>query len=425
MLYHIKEPVNRFRCKRLYFYGELVKSEIATIWHVTGAEVCLGKHNQVHNMATVDCVVRDKKILVLYTGGTMGMKPDARGSLAPCKGYLTERIMELPEIGKDGMPQFIIKEYDVLIDSSCMGPEHWITIASDVETNYDKYDGFVVIMGTDTMAYAASALSFMLENLGKPVVFTGSMIPFANVYNDARRNLIVSMIVAATSEIPEVCVCFNDKILRGNRTLKMNSTGLDAFDSPNYSPLATLGTTIRQRKELVLRHPNGAFYTNKNLNAKVIVIKLVPGFDDEAIQVLVRHSVSLKAIVLEMYGTGNGPSTKTPLLNAIREARAKGIVVVALSQCVRGGVLLETYTMGLEFSNAGVISGGDMTTEACTTKLAYLWGMLETDQEVIDYMGTNIRGELSVRGLSHLKNTSFQEGIIPSSPARSNQSLIG
>lgn len=348
----------------------------------------------------------------------MGMKPDSRGSLAPCTGYLTEKIMELPEIGKDDMPNFKIKEYEELIDSSCMGPEHWVMIATDIEENYDKYCGFVVIMGTDTMAYAASALSFMLENLSKPVVFTGSQIPFANVYNDARRNLIVSMIVAATTEFPEVCVCFNDKILRGNRTVKMNSTGLDAFDSPNYQPLATLGTTIRQRKELVLCQPTGEFRANKNLNAKIIVIKLVPGFDDEAIHALVKYSTSLKAIVLEMYGTGNGPSNKKPLLEAIQAAKDKGIVVVALTQCVRGGVSLETYTMGLEFSNAGVISGGDMTTEACTTKLAYLWGMFDTPEEVISYMGINIRGELSVKGMGHLKTASYQEAMIPASPTR-------
>jgi L-asparaginase len=370
-------------------------------------------------MASHVGLVKDKKVLVLYTGGTMGMKPDAKGSLAPCSGYLTERINELPEIGRDDMPHFVVKEYDELIDSSCMGPEHWISIATDIEDNYQIYDGFVVIMGTDTMAYASSALSFMLENLAKPVVFTGSQIPFAQVYNDARRNLLVSMIVAATSEFPEVCVCFNDKVLRANRTVKVNSVGLDAFDSPNYHPLATLGTTIHHRRDLVLTPPTGPFTVTKNLEEKVIVIKLVPGFDDESILALAQHSRKLRAIVLEMYGTGNGPSKKDTLVNAIKIAHSRKMVVVALSQCMRGGVSLDSYTMGREFKDAGVISGGDMTTEACTTKLAYLCGMFTDPAEIERYMSVNLRGELSVSGRGHLRGASTQDSVVvPDTPAR-------
>jgi L-asparaginase len=357
------------------------------------------------------CLVRDKKVMILYTGGTMGMKYDDNGSLAPKAGYLTEQIRGLPEIGKIGMPQFEIKEYEELIDSSCMGPSHWINIASDIERLYEQFDGFVVIMGTDTMAYAASALSFMLDNLGKPVIFTGSQIPFDFVYNDARRNLIVSMITAATTEFPEVCICFNEKVMRANRTVKVDSAGLDAFDSPNYPALASLGVVIKQKKELVLRQPHNPFKVNKNLEAKVIVLKLVPGFDDDSIHAIVKYSTTLRAIVLELYGTGNGPSKKQTLLEAIAAARAKGIVVVALTQCLRGGVSLETYTMGLEFSRAGVISGGDMTTEACTTKLAYLCGIFSDPADIENYMTMNIRGELTIRGLPQSK--SFQEAIVP------------
>ena len=363
--------------------------------------------------------LRDEKVLVLYTGGTMGMRHEANGSLAPSKGYLTDRINELPEIGRDDMPRFDIIEYDELIDSSAMGPEHWVKIAEDIQRHYNEYDGFVVIMGTDTMAYASSAMSFMLENLTKTVVFTGSMIPFAHVYNDARRNLLVSMIVAASSRIPEVCVVFNDKVLRANRTVKVNSIGLDAFDSPNYLPLATLGTVIRQRKDCILSQPTGPFTVSTNLVAKIIVIKLVPGFDDESIEALVKYSTSLRAIVLELYGTGNGPSKKKSLLDAIRDARRKGIVVVALTQCARGGVSLETYSMGRDFSDAGVIPGGDMTTEACTTKLAYLFGLFPDPSEVESYMGINLRGELSISSTGILRNTSNLLSVIPPSPLRS------
>jgi L-asparaginase len=161
--------------------------------------------------------VERKKVLLLYTGGTMGMVAQKDGSLSPQPGYLTASINELPEMQRPEMPAYTIKEYQPLMDSSCMGPTEWQKIATDIEENYLEYDGFVVIMGTDTMAYASSALSFMLENLGKTVVFTGSQIPFCEVYNDARRNLIVSVIFAVSSEFPEVCLCFNDKLLRANR----------------------------------------------------------------------------------------------------------------------------------------------------------------------------------------------------------------
>lgn len=336
-----------------------------------------------------------KRVLILYTGGTMGMRPSSDGSLAPSAGYLTERIQEMSELQSPEMPAYTIKEYDPLIDSSMMGPSHWVAIATDIEENYLDYDGFVVIMGTDTMAYASSAMSFMLENLGKTVVFTGSQIPFCEVYNDARRNLIVSIIFAGNSDFPEVCIVFNDKVLRANRSCKVNSSSLDAFDSPNFPPLATLGTSIHENSDLSLRQPRGALRVHKQLDANVLVIKLVPGFSDESVHALVNHSKNLHAIVLELYGTGNGPSKKVGLLEAISNARAKGIVVVAVSQCLRGGVSLTTYSMGKDFKDAGVVSGGDMTTEACTTKLAYLFGRLGDPERVAQTFSENIRGEIT------------------------------
>jgi L-asparaginase len=342
----------------------------------------------------------------------MGMKLNDQGSLSPEVGYLTEQIKELPELKKEEMPEYTIKEYEPLLDSACMGPAEWIKLASDIEENYFHYDGFVIITGTDTMAYASSALSFMLENLGKTVVFTGSQIPFSEVYNDARRNLLVSIIFATSSELPEVCICFNDRLLRANRSVKVNSKALSAFDSPNMPPLATLGAFINERKDLSLPQPKAAFKAHKNLESGIIVLKLAPGFDDESIFAMIEHSKNLKAIVLEMYGTGNGPSKSTTdkggMLDAIKLANSKGIVVIAVSQCLQGGVMLDTYKQGRDFKAAGVINGGDMTTEACVTKLAYLFGRMSDPSIqqrlsgrfpesllIKQYMARSLRGEMT------------------------------
>jgi L-asparaginase len=308
----------------------------------------------------------------------MGMKKGPDGSLSPVAGYLTEQIKyNFSEMQREEMPLFDILEYEILLDSSCMGCEDWVKIVTDIEKNYEKYSGFVVLMGTDTMAYTSSACSFMLENLSKPVIFTGAQVPFCEIYSDARRNLLGAMIFAARNTFPEVCIFFNDKLLRANRTVKVNSSQLAAYESPNFPALASLGAYVEESVELALPKGEGPLIVHHSLEAKIIVLKLVPGFDDESVYILVEHSRNLKAIVFEMYGTGNGPSHKEVLIDAIRLAHKKGILCVALSQCLRGGVSLESYSMGREFKNAGVVSGGDMTVEACTTKLAYLFGSHE------------------------------------------------
>lgn len=353
------------------------------------------------------------KVLIIYTGGTMGMRPLPDGSLAPVAGYLTEKIKEMPELSLDSMPAFDIIEFNPLLDSSCMGPPDWRKIATHIEDRYNDYAGFVVIMGTDTMSYASSALSFMFENLTKPIIFTGSQIPFCEVYNDARRNLIISILFAANGKIPEVCLCFNDKLMRANRTVKIDSMSLDAFHSPNFPPLATLGANINENFNLFLNKSvdnNKHLIVHKNLDSHVLVVKLIPGFDDEAIKTLILYSKTLRAIVFELYGSGNGPSNKKTFIETLLLAKERKILLVALSQCLKGGVALGAYTMGREFQQAGVISGGDMTTEACTTKLAYLFALYGDNEDIVaKKIKENLRGEISPDNI--LTNQYFKKKI--------------
>ena len=303
------------------------------------------------------------RILLIYTGGTMGMTLQNE-SLTPLKGYLPQCIREMPEVHEPSMPEIDIVEYEPLIDSSNIGPEDWATLAAQVRDNYYDYDGFVIIHGTDTMAYTASALSFMLEGLGKAVVITGSMIPLAEIYNDARRNLLISMVFAAQLELCEVAIFFNDRLvrhgtgtteppprrtasplcfarspltglwalsppqLRGNRATKVDSNGLDAFDSPNFPPLATVGARISSDRALWRRPPTSRLRVHTILDTSIVVVSLVPGFDDSAIETMVEHCTNLKGLVLSLYGTGNGPSRKAAFLDTISKAISRGIFVV-------------------------------------------------------------------------------------------------
>mmetsp|Transcript_23816 Transcript_23816/g.44486 ORF Transcript_23816/g.44486 Transcript_23816/m.44486 type:complete len:362 (-) Transcript_23816:295-1380(-) len=336
------------------------------------------------------------RVLLIYTGGTIGMAPTGEG-LAPSPGYLEEKVNGMDEINTNAnIPLCDILRWDELIDSSNMDPSLWALLAAQIEKYYFQYDGFVVLHGTDTMAYTASALSFMLEHLGKPVVLTGSQIPFCELYNDARRNLLVATIFAGMCEIPEVCIFFDTQLLRGNRCQKIDSEGLQAFDSPNFPPLATLRNEIRIRYDLVRKQPKQRLRVHTRMSAKIAVLHLVPGFDDEIFLRLAGSGI--RGLILNLYGTGNAPTKKASFLKAIESILDAGIAVVAVSQCSRGKVNMGTYEVGRRMQDLGVLNGGDMTMEAASTKLGYLIARGLSPETFSSAMQNSLRGELTVKG---------------------------
>ncbi|EQC33808.1 hypothetical protein SDRG_08491 [Saprolegnia diclina VS20] len=368
---------------------------------VPGPEPAPGRKSSIarepkHSLADATC-------LILYTGGTFGMAPDAAGVLHPKSGFLEKKVREMDEFKFGGMPKVTIIEWEEPIDSSDMTPTDWSKIASTIEEHYWDYDGFVVLQGTDTMAYTASALSFMLESLGKPVVVAGAMIPLHFPHSDARRNLIMSVICAATLDIPEVCIYSNDKLLRGNRTTKIANMSVDAFHSPNFPFLASTGVETAIEHGLVLPYPRRRFSVFTSLHTNICVFHLVPGFDDDCITAYIeRHnreanpSSNPKAMVFALYGTGNAPLKKDGFLSVVQNALNSEIAVVVTTQCLHGRTQLDTYATGVKLLEMGVITSYDMTIESCVSKLAYLMGKGFRGVGLKEKMETDLRGELSV-----------------------------
>jgi L-asparaginase len=265
-------------------------------------------------------------------------------------------------------------------------------------TNYYHFDGFVVLMGTDTMAFAASAVSFMFQNLGKPVVFTGSQIPLREPYNDARKNLIMATIFASSDTLCEVAIFFHDRLLRACRATKVNTSKLKAFDSPNMQPLAEIGINLDENEHMFRPPPRGAFRLRTEMDTRLITLRLVPGFDDTMIIHMIHaaRETHLKGLILQLYGTGNLPSIKSNLLQCLAEASEAGVCVVVTTQCHTGSVILGHYATGQALKKAGVVSASDMTLEAVTTKLAYLLGRQDLSiDEVRHLMGIDLRGEMT------------------------------
>ena len=332
-----------------------------------------------------------KKIYIAYTGGTIGMKASENGHI-PVKDHLTQSIANIADFHRPEMPEYTINEYQPLIDSSNMTPADWQRIADDIKDHYQDYDGFVVLHGTDTMAYTSSALSFMLENLSKPVIVTGSQIPLTQLRSDGKINLLNSLYIAAYYPINEVGLYFNNQLFRGNRSIKAYADGFNAFDSPNMPPLLEAGINMKLIAGKIGTSSGEALKLTNITPQPIGVAHLYPGISAQLINNIIQQPV--KALIMRSYGVGNAPQDKN-LLASLTTALKNKIVVVNCSQCIKGKVNMKGYATGTWLSQAGVISGHDMTLEATLTKLHYLLSQNLSFDETRTLMGKNLRGELS------------------------------
>ena len=338
------------------------------------------------------------QLLVIYTGGTIGMMLDK--SSETLKPFDFEHLYNSIPVLSNFNCCIDVHSFDPVIDSSNVNPGFWIKLAEVIEENYEKYDGFVVLHGTDTMSYSASALSFMLENLNKPVIFTGSQLPMGIIRTDGRDNFINAIeIASAKSEdtpiVPEVAIYFENRLFRGNRTTKFNAEHFNAFVSGNYPVLAEVGVHIRYNTNFILKPNFKRLKVHKKLDPNVAILKLFPGITENVVRTVLATD-GLKAVILETFGSGNAP-TDDWFLNALKEAiDQKGVIVYNVTQCKGGSVDLGKYETSASLGPIGVIGGYDITTEAAITKLMYLLGEGYTKEDVERLLQTPLRGEMSV-----------------------------
>ncbi|MET1057265.1 MAG: type I asparaginase [Pedobacter sp.] len=335
------------------------------------------------------------KILIIYTGGTIGMVNDSlTGALIPFDfKQIRQNVPELARLNY----QLDVHSFDPILDSSNMDPVIWAELAAIIERTYNDYDGFVVLHGSDTMAYTASALSFMLKNLSKPVVLTGSQLPIGEIRTDAKENLITALEIVATKKdglamVPEVCIYFDYQLFRGNRAIKYNSEKFEAFQSPNYHILAEAGVNLSFYSNYINPNPSDELQVQSRFNANIGVLKLYPGITPQAVQGITGSSVD--AIVLETFGSGN-TTTAQWFIDSLQDALDREKLIVDISQCQGGSVELGKYETSKQLQQMGIISGFDMTFEATVTKLMYLMGQDLSNTQIAFLMEQSLRGELT------------------------------
>ncbi len=334
-------------------------------------------------------------ILIIYTGGTIGMVNDPKtGALIPFDfAQIQQNVPELERLNYN----LDVHSFDPIIDSSNMTPVIWAELAQLIEKKYDDFDGFVILHGSDTMAFTAAALSFMLENLSKPVVLTGSQLPIGEIRTDAKENLITALEIAATKNngkamIPEVCIYFDYQLFRGNRSIKYNSEKFEAFLSPNYPLLAEAGVTLSFFSNYILPCPLSPLKVHLSVNSNIGVLKLYPGITPQAVKAITHSAVD--AIVMESFGAGN-TTTASWFITCLQEALDEGKIIIDITQCQQGSVELGMYETSKKLQQIGIVSGYDMTFEAAITKLMHLMGQGLARTEVMKLMEQSLRGELT------------------------------
>jgi len=338
----------------------------------------------------------DSKILLIYTGGTIGMmQSQVTGALKPFDFKHLKN--EVPELQRLPISLESIA-FENPIDSSNMHPDIWIQLAKIIEKNYSNYDGFVVLHGSDTMAYTASALSFLLENLAKPVILTGSQLPIGIIRTDGKENLITAIEIAAAKKnkrplVPEVAVYFEYELFRGNRTLKYNAAHFDAFKSPNYPSLAEAGVNIEYHHNYIQKKPTKKLKVHHYLDTNIVILSLFPGISKHIISSVLKTQ-GLKAVILHTFGAGNAP-TEDWFIDEIKQAIKNGLIIFNVTQCLEGRVIQGKYETSSLLKKIGVISGEDITLEAAVTKLMFVLGQSFKSEKQKKLLAENLRGELS------------------------------